>query len=150
MFWDHDAKPLTDVECQDLLASVNVGRLSLTIGALPVIVPVTYWYFRGSVILGMGDGPAYRAAVANVVGLEIDGTNLEHVLWAVLVIGRTTEIIHPAEHAELLHLGLAAPSGTTHAHYVRLRPDIITGYRTNDGSVTPAIRGTKRTVGPSA
>src|SRR5450631_525176 len=100
MFWDDDAKPLTDVECQGLLADANVGRLSLTISALPLVVPVPYWYFRGNVILGMGDGPAYRAAVANVVGLEIDGTNLKHVLWAVLVIGPTTEITDPAERAE--------------------------------------------------
>ncbi len=134
MFWDDDAKPLTDVECHELLANANVGRLSLTISALPLIVPVTYWYFRGSVILGMGDGPAYRAAVANVVGLEIDGTNLEHVLWAVLVIGPTSEITQPAEHAELQHLGVALPTGTTHAHYVRLRPDIITGCRAGDCS----------------
>jgi len=62
-------KPLADVECQDLLAQ---HELSVTIGALPVVVPVTYWYFRGSVILRTSDGPAYRAAVVNAVGLAID------------------------------------------------------------------------------
>ena len=132
MFWDDEAKPLADAECQDLLANANVGRLSVTISALPVVVPVAYWYFRRSAILGMSDGPAYRAAVENVVGLEIDGTHLEHVLWAVLVIGETAEITQPAENAELLHLGLAAPTGATYAHYVRLHPTIITGYRANN------------------
>ena len=134
MFSDDHAEPLAEVECQDLLASMNVGRLSLTINALPVVVPVTYWYLGGSVVLSMRDGPAHRAAVVNVVALEIDDTNLDHVLWAVLVIGPAVEITHPAERAEAERLGLAVSSGTTPAHYLKLQPDIISGYRTSDRS----------------
>jgi hypothetical protein len=109
---------------------MNVGRLSLTISALPVIVPVTYWYLGGSVILSMRDGPAHRAAVANVVALEIDGTNLEHALWAVLVIGQAIEITHPAELAQARKLGVATSSGSAPTHYLKLAPIIVTGYRT--------------------
>ena len=130
MFWDDDVKPLAEIECQDLLASVNVGRLSLTIGALPVIMPVTYWYFGANVILNMRDGPARRAAIEHVVGFEIDATNLEHVLWTVLIIGRAVEIIDPAERTELQNLGFAAPVGTTKPQYLKVGTDIVTGYRT--------------------
>jgi len=129
MFFDDHDKPLAEIECQALLASTNVGRLSLTINALPVVVPVPYSYLGGSVVLAMRDGPAYGAAASHVVSLEIDDTNLDHVLWAVLVIGRATEIVHPAELAEAQRLGVAASSSTAESHYLRLRPDIISGYR---------------------
>jgi hypothetical protein len=130
MFWDDHPTPLAEVECQDLLASVKGGRLSLTVGALPVIGPVTDWYLRGTVIVSMRDGPAQRAAVNNVVALEIDEANLEHALWAVLVIGRTIEMTHPEELAEAQKMGSALCAGAPPTHYLKLPADVISGYRT--------------------
>ena len=129
MFLADHAKPLAEIECKDLLASMNVGRLSLTITALPVVVPVAYGYLGESIVLAMNDGPAYRAAASHVVGFEIDDTNLDHVLWAVLVIGQAIEITDDNERAQFESLGLATTTGTTAVHYLKLRPDIISGYR---------------------
>ena len=129
MFLADHATPLAEVECQDLLASMNVGRLSVTITALPVVVPVTYGYPGGSVVLAMSDGPAYRAAASHVVGFEIDDIKLDHVLWVVVVIGRATEITDDHERAQFESLGLTAPRGSAAVHYLELSPDIISGYR---------------------
>lgn len=131
MFFHDDAQVLSEAECQDLLASANFGRMALTIRALPVVMPVNYGYLGGSVILGMGDGPARRAAAAeNVIALGVDSSNLADVFWAVLVIGKASEVTNPAQRTQFQSLGLADPTGAAASHYLQLQPDILTGYRT--------------------
>jgi len=130
-FYD-GAHELAETECQALLASAHVGRLSLTVRALPVVVPVNYEYLGGSVILSMADGPPQRAiALGNVIALGVDTANLPEPFWAVLVIGRAHEITDPEERAEYLRLGLTPQAAHTgsEAHYLQLMPDIMTGHR---------------------
>jgi nitroimidazol reductase NimA-like FMN-containing flavoprotein (pyridoxamine 5'-phosphate oxidase superfamily) len=132
MFFHDDAQVLSDAECQDLLASTNLGRIALTIRALPVIMPVNYGYLGGSVILGMSDGPARRAlAEENVIALGVDSSNLTDVFWALLVIGKATEVTDTPQRAQFQSLGLADPTGLPASHYLQLQPDILTGYRTS-------------------
>ncbi len=130
MFFDH-AHELSETECLDLLARASVGRVSLTIRALPVIVPVNYGYLGGSVVFGMADGPAQRAIGGDhVIALGVDGADLADAHWAVLVIGRAAEITNPDACIELERLGLTAPAHrAAPPHYLRLQPDLITGYR---------------------
>jgi nitroimidazol reductase NimA-like FMN-containing flavoprotein (pyridoxamine 5'-phosphate oxidase superfamily) len=131
MFFHDDAQVLSAAECQDLLASANFGRIALTIRALPVVMPVNYGYLGGSVILGMSDGPARRAlAEENVIALGVDSSNLSDVFWALLVIGKATEVTDSAQRTQFQSLGLADPTGTPASHYLQLQPDILTGYRT--------------------
>jgi hypothetical protein len=131
MFFHDDAQVLSEAECHDLLASASFGRMALTIRALPVVMPVNYGYLGGSVILGMGDGPARRAvAEENVIALGVDSANFTDVFWAVLAIGKATEVTDPSQTAQYQSLGLADPTGTAASHYLRLQPDILTGYRT--------------------
>ncbi len=132
MFFD-DVLPLLPKDgCEALLASSHVGRMSLTIGALPAVLPVTYQYLGGAVIIGMRDGPALRRlARENVVALEIDNANAEDATWAVLVIGQAIEVTDADERAEFSALDAASSStGIAHSAYVRLRPHHVTGYRT--------------------
>jgi nitroimidazol reductase NimA-like FMN-containing flavoprotein (pyridoxamine 5'-phosphate oxidase superfamily) len=131
MFFHDDAQGLSVSQCQDLLASESFGRISLTMRALPVIMPVKYGYLGGSVILGMSDGPARRAiAGGNVIALGVDSGHLTDTFWTVLAIGRATEIIDHGQAAEYQRFGLTDLTGTPAAHYLRLQPDILTGYRT--------------------
>jgi hypothetical protein len=79
----------------------------------------------------MGDGPARRAvASGHVTALGVDSGKLMDVFWAVLVIGRATEISDLVQRAEFQSLGLADSTGTAASHYLQLQPDILTGYRT--------------------
>lgn len=131
MFFDDGVGLLSETECHALLAGQTIGHLSLTIGALPVVAPVSYQYLGGDVIIGAHDGAVRRAiARGNVVALGIDNATLADAFWNVLVIGPATEITDPVERAQLQALDLAARTGMPHAHYLRLRPDLISGHRT--------------------
>ncbi len=130
MFFHDDAQVLSESQCQDLLAGESFGRVSLTMRALPVIMPVNYGYLGGSVILGMADGPARRSiAGGNVIALGVDSGNLADTFWTVLAIGRATEITDPTQTAEFHRMALTDLNGTPAQHYLQLQPDIITGYR---------------------
>jgi len=132
MFFDGGAQDLSEGECQTLLATADVGRLSLTIRALPVVVPVNYGYLGGSVILAIGDGPAQQAlALGNIIGLGVDNAHTNEPFWTVLVIGRSDEITDPAACAEYATLGLTAQTNGAagESHYMQLTPDIMTGDR---------------------
>jgi nitroimidazol reductase NimA-like FMN-containing flavoprotein (pyridoxamine 5'-phosphate oxidase superfamily) len=131
MFFDDGAAILSETECYALLASETLGRLSMNIGALPVVTPVSYQYLGGDVIIGTADGPLRRAvARGNVIALGVDNAHFTDMFWSVLVIGRASEITDEAERRQLQMLGLAASTGMPSPHYLRLRPDIITGQRT--------------------
>jgi len=124
MFFHDDAPMLSESQCQDLLASEHFGRISLTMRALPVIVPVNYGYLGGSVILGMNDGPARRAiASGNVIALGVDSGSPQDLFWTVLAIGRAREITDPTQTTEFLRMGLTDLTGTPAAHYLQLQPD---------------------------
>ena len=93
MFFDDHVAGLSQPECEMLLASTNVGRLSLSIDALPAVFPVNYQYLGGDIIMGMADGPALRGiAHQPVVGLGVDNANWTDTPWAVLVLGRATDV----------------------------------------------------------
>jgi len=131
MFFHDDAQVLSQSQCQSLLASGNFGRISFTMRALPVIMPVTYGYLGGSVILGMNDGPARRAvAGGNVIALGVDNGNAQDPFWTVLAIGRAAEITERTQTLEFDRMGLTDLTGIPAQHYLQLQPDILTGYRT--------------------
>jgi nitroimidazol reductase NimA-like FMN-containing flavoprotein (pyridoxamine 5'-phosphate oxidase superfamily) len=133
MFISDGAFALNEAECHDRLATATVGRVSVTIRALPIIVPVSYGYLGGSVILSMANGPAQRAvALGHVIALGVDNANLDEAQWAILIIGQATAITDPTARTEYQRLGLTAhaDSATAASHYLQLRPDIISGYRT--------------------
>lgn len=81
-------------ECLRLLATRNVGRLGVSLGAIPVVVPVAYCATEDSLDLAVApdDGLA-RALEGTVVGFE-SGTldPLRRVGWTVSATG----IAHPA------------------------------------------------------
>jgi len=134
VFFHDEAEILSEAECQDLLASENFGRVSLTMRALPVIMPINYGYLGGSVILGFGDGPARRAiASGHVIALGVDSGNLTDPFWTVLAIGRAAEITDHTATTEFRRMGLTDLTGAPAEHYLQLRPDIMTGYRFTAG-----------------
>ncbi len=132
MFFDDELLLVPPDSCEALLASTHVGRVSLTIDALPAVLPITYQYLGGDIIIGMRDGPALRRlAHENVIALEIDNANSEDATWAVLVFGQAIEVTNPHERAECQAIDSASsPKRIAHSAYVRLRPHHITGYRT--------------------
>lgn len=123
---------LDETECRRLLGSASVGRVGVTIDALPAVLPVNYAMHDGAVIFRTVAGTKLDAATANaVVAFEVD-SGAEHGpgAWSVLVRGIAREVRDPAELVALQALPLHSWAYDGSAdHYVRVEPTIITGRR---------------------
>ena len=99
---------LSTSECHDYLSQHRLGRVGVSIGALPVILPVLYLFRDGSIWFFTEDGTKLNAAVTNsVVAFEVDHLD-EDGGWSVLVIGRCQPERDPGVIDALHRDGLAA------------------------------------------
>ena len=117
-------------ECISLLSHAKVGRLAITSGALPVIVPVNFLLDGDRILIRTSAGTKLAAAVANaVVAFEIDDVDtLSHSGWSVSVTGIAREVTDAADLARIDSLPLAhwAPTG---GHVVAVSTDLVSGRR---------------------
>jgi hypothetical protein len=117
----HDA--LSERECWDLLAAASVGRLALSVRALPVILPVQY-HLDGrklAVCLGHHDLPE-RALDETIVAFAADSIDpVTRSGWSVQVQGRS---VIPRQ------LRIDTDCGRTAvAQVVEIEPGTIRGHR---------------------
>ncbi len=121
---------LTRAESMRLLASTSIGRVGVSIGALPVVLPVNYALVDGSVVIRTTAGSNLDAAVMNlVVAFEIDGVDaVSHRGWSVLVQGVAEEVTDPAELARFRWFPLESWTGLE-GHFVRIDTQILAGRR---------------------
>ncbi len=122
--------PLTESECRDLLRSATFGRVGMTSGGLPAILPVRYSYDDGAITFGTGDGSKFRAAQSgDVLAFEIDSYDFETGAgWSVLALGRASVLTSEHDGAGVPPLD-GARDGSARNHYVRLSCEMITGRR---------------------
>lgn len=115
---------MSDDECLALLKEHTLGRIGLSINALPAILPVIYRVFDGSIFLeGWGSARIGDALVQSVVAFEVDDVTAEDGIgWSVLVIGVATS---SKEDPDLFDK-LTSQGGCS--SFV-IRPDIISGRR---------------------
>jgi len=121
---------LSEEECRALLATRTLGRIALTSGALPVIMPVEYVYADGVITFRSERDTSLRAAAeGDVLAFEIDFYDPhERAGWSVLVLGRATVLTSDHEVSQLpLFDGSDGEPG--HHHYVRLHVELISGRR---------------------
>jgi hypothetical protein len=80
---------LDTAECLRLLHSRSVGRVGITSGGLPAILPVNYQVVGHHILFRTGEGSKLDAATRNaVVAFEVDASDpLEHTGWSVLAVG---------------------------------------------------------------
>lgn len=120
---------LSREECFELLASGGLGRVGITMRALPVILPVSYAVYDGDVVFRTGTGTKLAAAVDSaVVAFEADDLSPHtHIGWSVCVTGLATPMTDPRDldavrelHFEVLPPGLRR-------HIIRIRSDLVSG-----------------------
>lgn len=94
---------LTADECRRLLRANRIGRLAVTAGALPCVLPVQYVVEGRTLLLRtpghdeVGDG-----IDGQVVGFETDSLDLEHgVGWCVSVTGTARVVADPGNIREV-------------------------------------------------
>ncbi len=131
MLIDEGLELLDEAQCKELLATKRVGRVGITIGGLPVILPVNFVYVDGDVVFRPGEGSKLHAASdRTVIAFEVDAYDTdERTGWSVLAIGRSSIIDDESERAAIdQHEVVPFATGRRDA-YVRLHPEMLTGRR---------------------
>jgi nitroimidazol reductase NimA-like FMN-containing flavoprotein (pyridoxamine 5'-phosphate oxidase superfamily) len=118
-------------ECLRLLGSATLGRVGLSSGALPCVLPVNFRLVGDDIVFRTGAGTKLEAATRNaVVAFEVDDMDpLTHEGWSVMVTGVARAV---TDHDELMDVDphriphwAPSPNG----HVVAISTDIVTGRR---------------------
>jgi hypothetical protein len=118
-------------ECSQLLSTARVGRLGISVSALPVVLPVNFAVMDGYIVVRTGPGTKLDAALASsVVAFEVDAVDEgSESGWSVLVQGVATVIAEPAELTQARALRLRAWAGGSKDRFVKISTDIMSGRR---------------------
>jgi len=127
----HGLEILERAECFRLLDSVPVGRLGLSIDALPVVLPVNFVVHGERIVIGTGQGGKFDAAVRGaVVAFEADDWDpFAHRGWSVLVRGSSRILRDPVEVAAARSLPLRPWGDPDGVHYLSITTDLVSGRR---------------------
>lgn len=123
---------LLPTECRDLLEQASVGRVVLSIQAMPAALPVSYRVVDDDVVFRTGEGGKLEAAVNNaVVAFEVDHIDISaHSGWSVLVVGEARKVTEPEHVARIdaaeIDTWLPADGDSS---YVAISIERITGRR---------------------
>jgi uncharacterized protein len=120
-------------QCLELLAAVSLGRIGVSIGALPVILPVNFVLVRDHIVFRTVPGTKLDAAIVRrVVAFEADDHEPDGAWgWSVLVQGVASEIVDPDEVAEVRAVPLSTwpfENGTAN-RFVRVETTRVSGRR---------------------
>jgi nitroimidazol reductase NimA-like FMN-containing flavoprotein (pyridoxamine 5'-phosphate oxidase superfamily) len=131
MIVDEGLELLTEEQARDLLATGEVGRIGVTIGALPAIFPVNYRLIDGAIVFRTAPGSKMSAAARGaVVAFEVDDYQLaDRSGWSVLAVGRA-EVVHDlAASFDVLAAGLEPFVDGRRTNIVRIDPMFVSGRR---------------------
>jgi len=86
-------------ECLRLLGTATLGRVAISVGALPNILPVNFRIVGDEVAFRTTVGTKLEAATRNaVVAFEVDDLDpMYHTGWSVVVVGVAREVTDAAE-----------------------------------------------------
>jgi hypothetical protein len=131
---------LSEAECRALLATRTFGRVGVTSGGLPVILPVQYQFSDDKITFRTGGGTKLRAAQnGDVLAFQVDAYDLETGRgWSVLVRGRATVLTTEHEHDGLPTIDPPNSAGSRN-HYVSLHCELVTGRRLVPPRSAPAF-----------
>ena len=89
---------------------VSVGRIAISVGALPVVLPVNFAVIDDSIYFRAVPGTKLAAATSEtVVAFEIDSYEADgHAGWSVLVQGRARVVTDVPTLARVTHANLNA------------------------------------------
>jgi nitroimidazol reductase NimA-like FMN-containing flavoprotein (pyridoxamine 5'-phosphate oxidase superfamily) len=122
---------LSRPECLALLEKESLGRVGVSIDALPAILPVNYRVLDDAIVLRTAPGTKLTAALQGaVVAFEVDNADEEaHTGWSVLVVGRARQVSEPDELERAGALGLRPWAPGSHDHFVAIAIEQISGRR---------------------
>ncbi|MFG2004478.1 pyridoxamine 5'-phosphate oxidase family protein [Spirillospora sp. NPDC048911] len=118
-------------ECRSLLRSAVLGRVVFTDRALPAVQPVNFVLSDGDVIIRTGAGSKLAAAARGaIVAFEVDDFDtIARTGWSVVAIGPARTVTDPRELAALRRLPLRSWVPNARDHFIRIRPELLSGRR---------------------
>ncbi len=92
---------LDRAECLRLLRTASLGRIAITTGALPTILPINFRVDGERILFRTGVGTKLDAATRGaVVAFEVDELEpMYHSGWSVVVVGVAREVENPTDQA---------------------------------------------------
>jgi nitroimidazol reductase NimA-like FMN-containing flavoprotein (pyridoxamine 5'-phosphate oxidase superfamily) len=130
-----DPGPATDdigrSACLALLGAEGIGRVAVSIGAVPAVFPVHYAMLDGEIVFRTAGGTSLDAALRNaVVAFEVDDVDpLHHGGWSVLVVGTADEITDVDTRTRAEELAWRPRRTSADVHVMAIRPELISGRR---------------------
>lgn len=134
----HGLEVLSDECCLALLRGQWLGRLAVSIGALPAILPVVYAVDGSSVVFRTVAGSKLEAiGHGQVVCFQVDDADRQtHRGWSVMIVGKAVEVTDPAERARFADLLPDAWPIDGADRFVRLSAQLVSGRRVAPVSVS--------------
>lgn len=131
MITDEGLELLEEKECFELLAQGLVGRVALSMRALPVVFPVNYVLDNSTIVFRTGPGLKLAAASDGVVvAFEVDDWDAPtRTGWSVLAIGVGSLLVDPAEIQRASSLGLSTWAEGDRQALVKIPVEMISGRR---------------------
>lgn len=118
-------------ECLRLLGTATLGRVGITLGALPVVLPINFRLVGDRIVFRTGVGTKLDAATCNaIVSFEADDIeSFSHAGWSVVVTGEAREVSEPdaLTGLESANIPRWAPSGD--GRFVEIPTTMISGRR---------------------
>ncbi|HXW34479.1 MAG TPA: pyridoxamine 5'-phosphate oxidase family protein [Acidimicrobiales bacterium] len=120
---------LEEDECFDLLGQSSIGRVGVTIGAIPAIFPVNFSLIDRNIFFFTAPGTKFSAALRNaVVAFEVDHVDpIYHEGWSVLVAGKSHEVADEALLRRVKRSPLEPWAPGERSHVVCIDPDFVSG-----------------------
>lgn len=122
---------LGEGECRWLLEKKALGRVAVSVGALPAVFPVNYAMDEGAIYFLTGAGTKLAAAMrGSCVAFEIDEFDTRyHHGWSVLAVGTAEQVQGDAAVRILGRLALQPWAPGLRDQLVRISPDFLSGRR---------------------
>lgn len=145
MLIDEGLELLTEEEAWALVQEEDLGRIGVSMSALPAIFPVNYVVLDGAVLFRTSPGSKLSAASANaIVAFQVDHHDRrDRSGWSVLIIG-LAEVVHDVGvAARASAAGLEPYADGRRGNLVRVRPELVSGRRVvhEPLAATPADAG---------
>lgn len=131
MLVQHEYELLDEAECTKLLGFSHVGRVALSIGALPAIYPVNYIVDGQTIVFCTCTGADLSGAAHNAV-LAFEAGHIDptgHGGWSVMAVGLATEIVDPETRLKLAFAEHAPWLPSDSARLFRLPLELVSGTR---------------------
>lgn len=128
---DSGLELLDEQECWTLLRRGSVGRVGVSIGALPAIFPVNYSIIDDEIVFCTAPGTKLNAALQHaIVAFEVDDFDTAtRTGWSVLAVGEAAEVHDVDLLRAIFVVGHEPWAGGDRSHLVAIRPELLSGRR---------------------